>query len=205
LRTLVHTYRLVAVVSGRPGAFLATHLDVPGLVRVGSYGLEHVTDSGVVESPEASAWRDAVAGATRRAAEAAPPGVLVEDKGISVTLHFRTAPSHAAWVRAFADAEADATGLVAYDARRSVELRPPLAVDKGSAVAALVAQAGLSAACFCGDDLGDLAAFAALDPLALALRVVARSDETPPALIAAADVVVEGPSGVLTLLRALAA
>jgi trehalose 6-phosphate phosphatase len=77
-------------------------------------------------------------------------------------------------------------------------------VDKGTAVAALVAEADVSAACCCGDDVGDLAAFAALDDLPVALRVAVRSAETPPELTAAADLVVDGPDGVLELLRALA-
>jgi trehalose 6-phosphate phosphatase len=205
LRALVRVYRLVAVVSGRPGAFLATHLDVPGLVRVGAYGLEQVGERGIVASPATESWREIVDGVARRAVAAAPPGVLIEDKGISVTFHYRTAPDAAPWAHAFAEAEAGTTGLVTYGARCSVELRPPLTVDKGTAIAELLSARALSAACFCGDDAGDLAAFAALDALPTALRVAAQSDETPTALITAADLVVDGPRGVLALLRALAA
>jgi len=205
LRALVRVYGLVAVVSGRPGSFLATHLSVPGLVRVGAYGLEQVGESGVVASPAADAWRGIVDGVARRAVAAAPPGVLIENKGISVTFHYRAAPGAAGWVHAFAEAEAGTTGLVSHDARRSVELRPPLAADKGTAIADLLSARALSAACFCGDDIGDLPAFAALDPLPTALRVAARSDETPIELVTAADLVVDGPRGVLALLRTLAA
>ena len=92
LRALVRRFRLVAVVSGRPAAFLAAHLDVNGLVRVGSYGLEEVTSTGIVQVPEAAAWTGVVQAVTARAREHAPPGVLVEDKGLSITLHYRTAP-----------------------------------------------------------------------------------------------------------------
>ena len=201
---LVRSYRLVAVVSGRPASFLATHLEVPGLLRVGSYGLERVTDGRVEAVPAAARWRAAVAGVARRASAVAPPGVVVEDKGVSVTVHYRTAPGASAWARSFVDDEARATGLVVHAARASVELRPPLAVDKGTAVADLVAESGVSAACCCGDDIGDVAAFAALDGLPVALRVAVRSAETPPELTAAADLVVDGPDGVLDLLRALA-
>jgi len=205
LRALTDRYRLVAVVSGRPAAFLVEHLDVAGLRRFGSYGLERVGVGGRVElAAEAEPWRAAVAGVVDRARASAPSRVLVEDKGVSVTLHVRTAPELEAWVRAFAAGEAARTGMVLHDARMSVELRPPLTVDKGSVVAALVAEAGLAAACFAGDDRGDLAAFAALDGLPHALRVAVRSEESPPALLSAADVVVDGPAGVLELLRSLA-
>jgi trehalose 6-phosphate phosphatase len=61
---------------------------------------------------------------------------------------------------------------------------------------------------FAGDDLADLDAFAAMDRLAeggvTGLRVAVRSEETPDALIEAADVVVEGPRGLLELLERMA-
>jgi trehalose 6-phosphate phosphatase len=96
-------------------------------------------------------------------------------------------------------------GLVAREARLSLELAPPLPVDKGTVVRSL--GAGFAAvACF-GDDLGDLAAFAALDDLGAAGAAVARvavvDDESPPAVAAAADVVVAGPNGAVALLELL--
>jgi trehalose 6-phosphate phosphatase len=204
LGALVARYRLVAVVSGRPAAFLAAHLPVPGLERWGSYGLERVVEGGVESVAEAEAWRPVVAGVVARARDVAPAGVGIEDKGTSVTLHVRTSPEDGGWVRAFAEAEAASTGLVVHDARMSVELRPPLEVDKGTVVRGLVTRTGVSAACYAGDDLGDVSAFRALDGVGIGLRVAVRSDESPPELLAAADLVVEGPRGVLELLRALA-
>ena len=60
-----------------------------------------------------------------------------------------------------------------------------------------------------GDDAGDLPAFAALDRFAAAggtaLRVAVASDEAPPELLAAADLLVDGPEGVVALLRQLGA
>jgi trehalose 6-phosphate phosphatase len=65
-----------------------------------------------------------------------------------------------------------------------------------------------AAACFLGDDLGDLPAFDALDRLAArsgadVLRVAVRSEEAPPELLARADLVVDGPPGALALLEEL--
>ena len=204
LRALVERFRLVAVVSGRPASFLATHLPVPGLTRAGSYGLEQVTDAGVTEVAGASAWRAAVGEVAARAGAAAPPGVVVEDKGLSVTIHHRGAPAAAGWVRAFADAQAERSGLVTHAARMSIELRPPIAIDKGTVVSELIAHAGVTAACVCGDDAGDLPAFAAVAVLPLAVRVAAWSAEAPADLFAAADLVVDGPDGMLEVLRFLA-
>ncbi|HSS11457.1 MAG TPA: hypothetical protein VLL25_16350, partial [Acidimicrobiales bacterium] len=87
-----------------------------------------------------------------------------------------------------------------------VELRPPVEADKGTVVEELAS--GLDAVCFIGDDRGDLPAFAALARLAAegrdTLAIAVNSDEAPTELLAAADVVVDGPSGVLDLLEALA-
>ena len=78
----------------------------------------------------------------------------------------------------------------------SVELRPPLEVDKGSVVRGLAASC--SAACYFGDDLGDLPAFEALadmgrDEGMSTLSIAAVDDESDPSVAAAADVVVAGP------------
>jgi trehalose 6-phosphate phosphatase len=79
-------------------------------------------------------------------------------------------------------------------------------MDKGSAVVSLASN--LQAACYLGDDLGDLPAFAALAQLAVTgvatVAVAVRSAETPPELLERADLVVDGPEGALALLRQLA-
>ncbi|MGH9269584.1 MAG: trehalose-phosphatase, partial [Acidimicrobiales bacterium] len=129
------------------------------------------------------------------------------DKGLSVTLHVRGAPEHEGWAWSWANERAARSGLLAIGARLSVELRPPVATDKGTVVAELVD--GMAAACFVGDDLGDLPAFDALDRLAAAtgavvLRVGVRSAEAPAELLSRADVLVDGPAGALSLLEQLA-
>jgi trehalose 6-phosphate phosphatase len=89
----------------------------------------------------------------------------------------------------------------------SIELRPPLAIDKGSVAADLIG--AYAAAGFLGDDLGDLPAFTALDRASdtrgiFTVKVAAVDDESPPELAAAADVVVGGPEGALAVLDWLA-
>ena len=205
LRVLAGRYALVAVVSGRRVSFLREHVGVPGVVLSGMYGLESWRDGQYAVHPDASRWQPAVAAVADRAEAELSRGVGIERKGLSVTLHVREHPEHEPAVRAWAGRVAAQTGLALHEARRSYEFRPPLAADKGTAVRALVA--AVDAACYVGDDVGDLPAFAALDELAargmIVVKVVAASDETPPELEAAADVVVDGPSGALALLRSL--
>ena len=126
---------------------------------VGLYGLERTTPGGgVVVDPAASRWQSTVDAVAAAADSAAPDGLLVERKGLSVTLHFRQAPHLAGWAAAFAADEQSATGLVAQSGKQAWELRPPVPTDKGTVVAGLAA--GLRAVCFVGDDTGDLPAFA---------------------------------------------
>jgi len=198
---------LVAVVSGRPGAFLARMLGPPpGVHLVGLYGLEAIGPDGSARTrPDVERWRPVVASVTDRLREASPPSVRVEPKGLTVTLHWRGAPEGAAWAAESAAAEARRTGLVLQPGRLAVELRPPVALDKGSVVAEM-GRGFAAVACF-GDDLGDLPAFAALDGLAAGgaevARVVVADRETAPEVLAAADVVVEGTGAAQVLLRRL--
>lgn len=207
LAALARRVAVVAVVSGRPAAYLRDNLGAPPGVRLaGLYGMEEVTTDGVWRDPEAEAWAPAVDDVARRVRSAAPHGVEVEPKGLSVTLHWRRAHDAAGWVEDRARSEAAATGLALQPGRMAVELRPPVAADKGTVVARL--GTGRLAVAYFGDDLGDLPAFAVLAELAAAgvavARVAVAGGDSPPAMAAAADLVVEGPERAVALLAALA-
>jgi trehalose 6-phosphate phosphatase len=203
LRRLARRFGLVGVVSGRPVSYLVDRLGTD-LWLSGLYGLERWQDGQRVEAAVAERWRPVVAEVTARAESELGP--LVEAKGLSLTLHFRTVPERGHEARAWARQEADRTGLVLTEARASVELHPPVEADKGTVVEA--AAKDMAAACFFGDDVGDLSAFGALDRLAAAgvatARVAVDSDEADPELVERADVVVGGPAEALAVLEALA-
>ena len=211
MASLAGQFGEVAVISGRPVSFLEEHLAVPRAAHggrrvrlVGLYGLEQSWGDGRIEvEPAAAPWRRVVDAAVARLQRGAPPGVLVEPKGLTVTVHWRRAPEAEGWVTAAVSDEVGRSGLLAHPGRMSVELRPPLAVDKGSVVRRLVA--ACSAACFIGDDVGDLPAFDALHAMAAeggidAVAVAVVDQESDPRVAAAADVVVEGQTRALELL-----
>lgn len=204
LRALTARYAVVSVISGRPVSFLLDRLG-GGLRLSGLYGLEEVDGAGQIVVPEEAApWTDVVAGTVSRAQTELGP--VVEPKGLSLTLHFRAAPEREDEIRAWAAAEAASSGLLVRGAKASVELHPPVAADKGTVVESAVT--GLYAACFLGDDVGDLPAFDALDRLAArglhAVRIGVRTEEAPAELLERADLVVEGPEGALAVLTRLA-
>lgn len=197
---------IVVVISGRPVAFLARHLpaeiDLSGL-----YGLEWRRSGEVGEHPGATTWAAAVEEAVDRAREALP-GILVEPKRLTLTLHYRTAPERRAEVEAYAEAESERTQLEARPAKSSVELHPPVEADKGTAVAEVIAgRSAMEAACFLGDDVGDLPAFAALDQLAAGgirtVKIGVSSSEAPDELAAVTDVLLDGSDDAVRFLDEL--
>ncbi len=209
LADLAGPFALVAVVSGRPTAFLADVLGAPaGVVLAGLYGLERA-----LGGPELAVWSAVIDEVVAEALAEAPAGVYVEPKGLTVTLHWRRAPRHRDWVLAFAERQHTQRGLEVHDGRTERELRPPLPVDKGTVVRALAAEhAGqLRAVAVFGDDIGDLPAFDAVGELTtsegrplVAFRVAAVDAESPPEVAARADFTVQGATGAVALLRVLA-
>ncbi len=204
LGALADRFGLVAVVSGRPVSFLEVHLP-DRLTLVGLYGLEARLGGVRTELPGVAGWRAVVDEVVVRARREVPGGVGVEHKGLSLTLHVRRHPDLAPAARAWAEGAAAEHGLHLRPAKMSVELHPPVTVDKGTVVEELVGE--LAAACYVGDDVGDGPAFDALDRLAgrgrTTVRVAVATEEADADMLGRADVVVDGPEGAVALLAAL--
>ncbi|MEX0990928.1 MAG: trehalose-phosphatase [Actinomycetota bacterium] len=186
----------VAIISGRPEEEVRERVPVDGVRVVGLYGLR------APALPQALLDRVATAAAMIE-------GAWTEPKGAAVTVHFRSASdpeqARAALGSALAHLVDEMGGLEVIDGKMTLEIVPGGAPRKGGAVADLVRAAGLRGALYAGDDLADLEAFDALIAAGLefAVRVAVRGAETPRELIAVADVVVDGPEGLLDLLRSL--
>lgn len=235
LMRLAACFSKVAVVSGRPVGFLLSHFDLrafpPTFSLIGLYGLERAiwpagdspsqaslevsgsagTKAGpvIVVEEGAELWRQRIEDAAQRIGVEVPAGVLLESKGLALTFHWRQAddPLQAQrWVWAEAAELSRLFGLEILNGKKAVELRPPLRVDKGTALLSM--GRGLRAVCYLGDDLGDLKAFDALDELTregeITMKVAVGGREAPPELLARADVVVEGPVGAVKFLEVLA-
>jgi trehalose 6-phosphate phosphatase len=199
LAGLTAEYRLVAVVSGRPTDDVARVLDVPSVRYAGHYG--RLVD----QAPLSERTREGV-----QAASTGMAGVWPEDKAESLAVHYRLAADPAAARQALVgplDQIARDEGLELLEGKMVLELVRPDAPRKGDAVTRLVREAGAAAVMFAGDDLADLEAFDALDRLAdegvAVVKVAVRGRETPEVLLRAADVTVDGPPGLVELLRAL--
>jgi trehalose 6-phosphate phosphatase len=214
LTALAAAVGTVAVITGRPPADavrLGGLETVPGLVVLGHYGWQRWQDGRLTAPappPGVDAARAALPGLLAEAGAA--DGTWIEDKTHALAVHTRRAadPDAAlARLRGPLGELAGRLGLAAEPGRFVVELRPP-GVDKGSALTGLVRERAARSVLYCGDDLGDLPAFAAIR--ALRARgvpgcAVASASPESPQVAAAADLVVDGPDGVVALLAALAA
>jgi trehalose-phosphatase len=194
LRELAARFALVACVSGRSSAEARRIVGAEELLYVGTHGLEL--------APGAAVWRDQI---ERFAATVDWPPEWIENKSLSLSLHYRQSPepekSHLALER-IAEA-AEEVGLYSRFGRMLLEILPPVDADKGTAIRSLLDERGLTRALYAGDDTTDLDAFRALEGLELGVCVALTSSEAPAALIEAADIVLAGPNELVELLRAL--
>jgi trehalose 6-phosphate phosphatase len=203
----------LAIITGRPAGDvvgLGGFAGIPGLIALGHYGWERWQD-GTLDSPPSP---PGVAQARARlpgllAGAGAPDGTRIEDKGHAMAVHTRRAADPAGTLARLAGPLAElaaATGLVCEPGRLVIELRPP-DTDKGGALRSLAAERGAHAVMFAGDDLGDIAAFDAVRRLRgeghPGLTVCSASEENAK-LSGQADLLVDGPDGVVDLLAALA-
>jgi trehalose 6-phosphate phosphatase len=213
LRRLAGRVGTLAVVTGRPAA-VAVQLggldSVPGLQVEGQYGAEHWAAGELTtpeDPPEVAAARAALPDVL--AAAGADPGVWVEDKRLALVVHARPTADPAAELARLEPALREVAarfGLEPHPGKMVVELRPP-GFDKGGVIRRLAAAAHPGAVLFAGDDVGDLPGFAAVEELREAgtpgLTVASASPEAAE-VARAADLAVDGPPGVVTLLTQLA-
>jgi trehalose 6-phosphate phosphatase len=182
--------------------------------------------------PTIATWGERVAAFAEEAYTPALRSLRVrfEDKGIIVAFHWRGARDEAEAEAALRDlaAAAEGQGLAVHWGRKVLEVRPPVTLEKGRGIAALFnavlargggaegrangpeeAGAGVAAAMYVGDDLTDLDAFRELrkmvadGTLECSLCIAVASDEAPAELVESADLVMDGPNDVRSLLAGL--
>jgi trehalose 6-phosphate phosphatase len=208
-------YRLVGCVSGRRAATARQIVAIGTLAYVGNHGGELLRPGAT--RPEVDAelaeWTPRVRQFASRALSAQNERLRIrgEDKEVIAAFHWRGAPDEQAAeaaVRAIAE-QAESEGFAVHWGRKVLEVRPPVALDKGIGIALLLRDAPVDVALYVGDDTTDLDAFRGLRELAQAgtlsatLCVAVDSDEAPPELAREADLTLDGTAGVRELLEAL--
>ena len=211
----------IAVITGRPArqALALGELDTVGnvlgdsgkeLYLFGQYGNERWSStSRRIVSPRPPRGLATYLGALPkllRQLDAAD--AFVEEKGLAVAVHTRRLPDPAgAFDRLLPELEklAEKTGLKVEPGRQVIEARAG-DTDKGEVVRNLAEKLPIGGFLFAGDDLGDVEAFDAVAELGeqgLPTLLVCSASEEQNALAARADLVVDGPDGILAFLRQL--
>ncbi|HYM45966.1 MAG TPA: trehalose-phosphatase [Solirubrobacteraceae bacterium] len=208
-------YGVVGCVSGRRAATARQIVAIGTIAYIGSHGGELLLPGATSPQldPGAAAWASRV---REFAASAYTPEhqrirIRSEDKDAIAAFHWRGAPDEHAAQDAVAEiaSRAQEQGFAVHWGRKVLEVRPPVELDKGLGIAALLRRQPVTAAVYVGDDTTDLDAFRGLrelvqtGELGRAVCVAVGSDETPPELASEADLLLDGAAGVRELLEAL--
>lgn len=161
----------VAIVTGRSVADVRGRLGFEPKFIVGNHGAEeapqHATANRLAEPLDGLR-----ALLQAREADLLAAGVAVEDKGLSIALHYRLSrdrPRAQQLIAALLDPPP--AGLRLFAGKMVVNAMAADAPDKAHAVHALVARVGATAALFAGDDVNDEPVFVSAPPHWLTLRV----------------------------------
>ncbi|MFV2063280.1 MAG: trehalose-phosphatase [Chloroflexota bacterium] len=212
----------VALVSGRTVEDLAERTRVGGISYRGDHGVQRaeaprgfrLAALRVDHEPAGATVSRLVAALVQAVPRAIPESwLVVEDKTVTATFHFRGAPDVAA-ARARVLAAVDAVDpdglLLRSGSSRALELRPPGASTKGDALGRLIVERRPAAVIMLGDDHNDALAFdvlraerraARIEGLAIAVKCHGESSTD---VVARADVALPGPAHAARLLWALA-
>ena len=215
LTALAERLAVVCIVTGRAAADVRRMTGLDDVWVAGNHGIEWLAPGeSEVELPPQLAG---VPAELDRLLAAVPqlPGLWLEDKDLSATVHYRRSPTPDEARERILDALRtalvleDAEGIELREGRFAVELRPTGIGDKGTALRALAERFRLRGIVVLGDDLTDLDMFDAAAELrssgaTAAVIGVASGGEASARVTAQADAVVRDPAQVVELLAALA-
>lgn len=180
----------VGLVSGRAAADARRLVSVSGVHAIGNHGCEVISPDGELSvDPAVAPYRDALAQVVRALEPrlAGVAGVMLEDKTWTLSIHYRLAdPGIVPRLRGVVTDIAARYGLPVTEGKMVLEVRPPVSVDKGTAVLALAgrlgATNGTASLLYAGDDRTDEDAFRRLRaamPNAVTVRVAGTGRSAP--------------------------
>ncbi len=205
LSILCRHLALVAAISGRPAAQTKNMVGIDGMVYIGNHGLERWADEHSELTQEAKNYP----GVINTVIEQLTPllsieGIMIENKGITASIHYRLCPEPESARRAILAAlqqSPQARKLRIIQERKAIDILPKIDVNKGTATQDLIQSYNLRGGIYLGDDLTDVDAFRAihtpspdLDFRGFAIGII--SQEMPENFIAEIDFTLNGVSDV---------
>lgn len=227
-------FAVIAALSGRAAENARDMVKLPELLYLGNHGMESLLPGETTSRPveEVVPYQPLISTVletvrhkllhslnTSTGQEAWQQKVLFEDKGVTASIHYRLCPDPVLareTILHYLNESLGNSGLKVSEGRMVIELRPPVEVNKGTALVALAKSYQLKSLVFLGDDLTDVDGFRALHNLqekvssngSAAFRGIAigvRNPEMATIMAETADFLVEGVAGVGDFLEWLAA
>ena len=162
LHTLAGELPLVGVISGRMVSDVSHRVGIDGIVYIGNHGLERMVGTEVIMDERVMGYRNALVKAKDEISSLLLSGMTLEDKTVTLSVHFRNAKDQDSINQVIYPLIAAITrkhGLKLFSGRKVFELRPPVEINKGTALQNLIEEYSLTAALYIGDDTTDVAAF----------------------------------------------
>ena len=199
---------VIGIISGRSVTDIAARVGIESLVYIGNHGLERWQNGERVAVDAVKPYLEQIAQAAAEVEPRLLPRMQLENKQVTLSLHYRQTDAPDEVREQFmpvAEEIALTHGLKLFEGRRIFELRPPIPLDKGSALLDLIREFRLDGALFLGDDITDTSAFQTTSKLrrsglckAFSIGVI--EEGTPQSVVELSDVSVSGVEGVASLL-----
>lgn len=203
---------VVGAVSGRSAAEARRMVSIEEMVYVGNHGLERWACGNIELVPGAEDYAGKIEATLDELRKLLSiEGVILENKGPTASIHYRRCRDHEAALKAIisaVDGLARGNNLRVSLGRMVVELRPPLDVNKGTAVRSLIEEKHLRGAIYLGDDMTDVDVFVALHQRGVPFKGIAIgvvTGETLPRVMAQTDFTLNGVGDVERFLKQLVA
>lgn len=201
LQILSRHLDLVAAISGRPAAEVRNMIKIDNMVYIGNHGLERWADGNLELARDAAAYPEVIKAVTEELTRLLSiEGIIIENKGATATIHYRLCQEPEAarrHIMAALENSSRAKGLRILPGRMSINLLPPVAVNKGTAVSALIQGYNLRGGIYLGDDFTDIDAFRAIHAASRdsdfhGFAIGITSQEMPERLLAEIDFTLNG-------------
>ena len=169
----------VSIISGRAVEDVAAMVGLEDMIYAGNHGLEILYPGGRWVHPEAARLKAKLAEVTKRLKDELGhiPGLLIEDKGVTVSIHYRLVVGdlqEEIMPRVRKVLHPFVTYFRLTEGKKVLEVRPKISVHKGTviySIAHLLNAKEQDVIIYIGDDETDEDAFAALKPGDISIRV----------------------------------
>ena len=171
LSKLKEKFQMVGVISGRSAMNAKAMVGVDGIIYVGNHGMEYINGNEIFIEPEALNYLENIKRSVEKLKNSELSkinGLMFEDKGICIAIHYRQCELHENARKKILDAinnSIDASELKLIEGRKVVEIKPPINRDKGFIVEKIVEKYDLNRVIYIGDDVTDFDAFIKLKEL----------------------------------------